>query len=326
MRQASVDVFYKGTSITADISPDVVSFSYTDNAEGTADDISLTIANVDKKWLTDWTPQTTDKISAKIQTIEMGGELDCGLFVVDTVSYSGRPLTVSIKGLSMPADTNFSEVAKSKSWQKITLKDIAQTMSDNSSIALKYSSSNNPTFDFISQVEKSDKSFLYDLCCKFGLNMKLYSNRLIIYDPIEYEINDIIAEFHENDMLSWSCESTLIEAGYSGCRIQYTDPTKATKIEYTYTVGDGASGKVYEITTTADSLAHAEQICKAKLRSLNMSEQTISFSVMGNAMLVACVNIAIAGLGAFDGKYFVDKVTHKVGGGYITSVEAHLIA
>lgn len=326
MRKATVDVSYKGISITDDISNDVVSFSYTDNADGVADDISLSIANVSKKWLNEWMPSMTDTVTAKIQTVDMGGELNCGLFIVDGVSFAGRPLTVSIKGLSTPVDTNFSEVSKNKTWQKATLKDIAGTMAGNAGIPLDYDADYNPTFDFLSQTEQSDKAFLYELCQKYGLNMKLYSNRLVVYDPVTFEHEGAVASFSENNMLSWNCESTLTEAGYSACRVQYTDPLSIEKREYIYRTEDGASStKVFEITESADSLAHAEQICKAKLRNLNMSETTISFNIMGNALVVACMTIEIVGLGVFSGKYFIDKATHKVGGGYTTAIEAHLV-
>lgn len=324
MRRATVDVLYKGVSITDDISNDVLSFSYTDNADGVADDISLTIANASKKWLNEWMPSITDTVCAKIQTADMGGELDCGLFIVDGVSFTGRPLTVSIKGLSTPVDTNFSEVDKNKTWQKATLKDIASTMAGNAGIPLDYEADYNPTFDFLSQVEQTDKAFLYEQCQKFGLSMKMHSDRLIIYDPVTYEHDGAVASFAENDMLSWNCEARLTEAGYSGCRVQYTNPTTVQKLEYIHQI-DGASAKVFEITTPADSLAHAQQICKAKLRSLNMTETTISFSIIGNALITACMTIDIVGMGVFSGKYFIDKVTHKVGGGYTTAIEAHLV-
>ena len=186
MRKANVDVNYKGLSLTEDISSDVLSFSYTDNAEGTADDISLTIVNVTKKWLNEWLPQKTDIIKAKIISSEMGGMLDCGSFIVDGVSFSGRPLTVSIKGLSMPADTNFSEVSKNKTWEKATLKNIAETMASNSGVPLEYEADYNPTLDFVSQIEISDKKFLYELCQKYGLHMKTFDNRIVIYDPDTY--------------------------------------------------------------------------------------------------------------------------------------------
>lgn len=324
MRCTTVDVQYKGLSITDDIGGDVLSFSYTDNAEGEADEISLSIVNAGKKWLNDWMPQKTDLISATIKASGMGGSLACGTFLVDTVGLSGRPLTATIKALSIPVDTNFSEVNNNKTWDKGTLKDIASTIASNAGVPLKYEASYNPKLNFTSQLEQTDKHFLYELCAKNGLYMKLFSNQIVIYDPVTAEQAGTITTFSESDMLSWSCESTLTEAGYSGCKIQYTDPSSTKKLEYTHSL-KGAAPKVFELTEQADNLAHAEQICKAKLRALNMSEMTIKFSVMGNSLLIAGLTIKINDFGVFTGKYFIDTVTHSVGGGYKTSVNAHMV-
>lgn len=325
MRTAGVDITYQGVNITKDISSDVLSFSYTDNAEGAADDISLSIINTSKKWMGEWLPTKTDIIKAQIITTDMGGGLDCGLFIVDSFGSSGRPLVVTLKGISMPVDTDFSEVKKNKTWQRITLKDIATTMAENSSVPLEYEAGLNPDFNFISQINVTDKHFLYELCVKYGLNMKLFNDRIVIYNPEDFEKNGVVKTFIETDMLSWSFETTLTEAAYSGCSVQYTDPATTKRIEYCYRVTNASSAKVFQLNEQVDSLSHAEQVCRAKLRRLNMGETKISFSIMGNALLLAAVNIGISGFGAFDGKYFIDKVTHKVGSGYVASIEAHLV-
>lgn len=323
MRKAIVDVIYNGINITKDISNEVVSFSYTDNAEGTADDVSLTLHNASKKWLTDWVPTTTDELEAAV--FYDGKKLSCGKFIVDEVSYTGRPLTVSIRATSMPVDTNFSEVNKNKTWRKTTLKDIAQTIAGNSSIALKYEASKNPSLDFLSQVETSDKVFLYDQCQKFGLRMKLYSCELVIYDPVVSENESEIMVLHEYDMLSWSCSCSLTEAGYSGCRVQYTDPVSGEKVEHTESIPTGMSPKVYELNTTVENLSQAETVTKSQLHTLNTGQRTISFTVPGNPLLVAGVNITVLDLGDFNGKYYIDKASHSVGGGYTTAIEAHIV-
>ena len=127
--------------------------------------------------------------------------------------------------------------------------------------------------------------------------MKTFDNRIVIYDPDTYYQNDVIATFTEKDMLSWNCESTLTEAGYTGCRIQYTDPIKAEKLEYIYKIGNGTAPKIYEIIDVVENLAQAERVCKTKLRNLNTSEMKISFTTMGNAQLVACMNVRIEDFG-----------------------------
>lgn len=325
MRRAFIDVSYRGISITDDISEDIISFSYTDNADGSADDISLSLHDKSKKWINDWMPQKTDSIKAKIITSGMGESLDCGKFLVDDVSFSGSPNSITIKAISIPVDTGFSEVNRNKTWQNATLKDIAFTMANNSNIPLEYETHINPTFKFISQNLVTDKHFLYDLCQKNGLYMKLYNDRIVIYNPQDLEQSDIYMVITEDKLLNWSFNSTLTEAGYTGCSIQYTDVKTGEKIEYTYKLKNASSNKIYNINEKADDLASAERMCKARLRTLNRGEVTGSLGLPGNANLIAGVNVLIKGFGNFDGKYFVDKASHTVNKGYTTSIDIHLI-
>ena len=41
--------------------------------------------------------------------------------------------------------------------------------------------------------------------------------------------------------------------------------------------------------------------------------------------MVGGVNIQLTGFGVYSGKYSVDEVTHKIGGGYGSTVKAHKV-
>ncbi len=116
-RRASVTVNYMGVDITKDIQSDLLSFKYTDNASDTADDIDIELKDEKAKWLTDWFPQKGDIIKATINTINWhkdgdAGELYCGSFIVDEPEYSGRPRKMTIKDISIPSNTNFTNTKK----------------------------------------------------------------------------------------------------------------------------------------------------------------------------------------------------------------------
>ncbi|MCW7418973.1 hypothetical protein OHD37_25410 [Escherichia coli] len=57
LRKTLFDVIYQNVNITAHMSPDVLSMSYTDNEDGQVDDISIILKNDDGKWSGDWTPK-----------------------------------------------------------------------------------------------------------------------------------------------------------------------------------------------------------------------------------------------------------------------------
>ena len=50
LRKTLFDVIYQNVNITAHMSPDILSISYTDNEDGQVDDISITLKNDDGKY------------------------------------------------------------------------------------------------------------------------------------------------------------------------------------------------------------------------------------------------------------------------------------
>lgn len=323
-RRAFVDIELNGNSVTADLSGDTISVSYTDNAtDENVDDISITIQNRTKKWLYGWFPNTSDTLKVKIITEEWTGGLDCGGFILDDVDMGGWPLTVSMKALAMPVNSAFSEVRHNKTWESAQLKEVASTLAGNSSIPLEYEAAYNPLLKFVSQTDKTDRLFLHELCQKYGLTMKMYSNRIIIYDMAEFEKNAGVVTLTEMSMTSFKAKSTITDAGYTGCTVKYTD--KNGKIlEYAHTV-KGKTPKIFLYTVQVSDLAEAERVAKAKLRELNMGETTFSCTIPGNTNTVAGMCVNISGFGNFDGKYFIDSAVHKVGGGYTTNLTMHRV-
>lgn len=325
-RRAFVQITIQSEDITESIQGDVLSFSYTDNASDDADDMSIQLQNRTKKWLYFGLPQEGAIIKSKIITENWCGKLNCGSFIIDDISCSGWPLTADIKAVAMPVNEDFSETQKNKTWSEATIKEIASTIAGNSHIPLLYEAEYNPVIGFVSQTDKSDKEFLYNLCTKYGLTMKLYSNQIVIYDMVELEAQKSIMELQSTHMLDFTANSTISDTGYSACVVKYTTKDKKT-LEYHYEI-KGKTKKVYKHNEAVGSLAEAQRVARAKLRELNAKETTFSCKLPGNAKLVAGVCVTIGKeFGSFEGKYFIDKAIHDVsgGGGYTTSVDMHRV-
>lgn len=329
-RRAYLDLSIAGFNVTESIDKDTISFSYTDNSGESSDgnpevdSISIEIQNRSKKWMRGWFPQEGDLIEARIITEDWTGILDAGVFVLDKVSMSGWPLTVSIGGLSMPANTEFSGADHSRSWSNATIKEIAESIATGSNVPLLYQTTYNPILEFASQARESDKVFLYNLCRKHGLTMKLYSNKIVIYDMVQLEKNSPVATLGSaGSLLSFSCESTITNTGYTSCIACYTD-ANGQLLEHDHRIS-GKTEKTYRYSTPLSSRAEAEQVARAKLRELNMGEVTLSCSVPGNTNLVAGAGVEIVEMGNFDGRYMIDKATHNVGGGYTTDLQMHRV-
>lgn len=322
-RTANVDIVYNGKNITTKLSKFIKSFSYTDVASGESDSITLKLHNIDKRWLNKWLPTKGDELAAKIITnnwIQEGKKatLNCGEFVLDDLAFSGRPLTASIGGLSIPAKESFKETERTKTWESVTIESIAKDIAKRSGIQLYYDADT----IHLESVEQSgtDCEFLYSLCETYGLSMKVFSSKIIIFDEEDYEIKAPVTTIYETQMLSWNYKDVMAGT-YTGAKISYTDGKKAKDI----TIKVGSGNRILTVNKKADNLKDAELIAKAAINHANKKMTTLKITMVADPSIVATSNVMISGLGKLDGKYAVDKVTHNIGSGYTMNLDLRKI-
>lgn len=61
------------------------------------------------------------------------------------------------------------------------------------------------------QKDQADSSFLLSLCEKYGLGMKTYNHKAVIFDIVMYEKKDSVLTMDESDMSAWSYNDTIEE-------------------------------------------------------------------------------------------------------------------
>lgn len=93
----------------------VESLTYVDNAADNSDSIDITLDAQDSGWLNGWLPDKGATLRPKILGFdwERPGDhrrIECGLFVLDDVSFSDAPTTLQLGGVSKPSDSDFSEL------------------------------------------------------------------------------------------------------------------------------------------------------------------------------------------------------------------------
>lgn len=335
-RYESCEVQYDGKEVG--LSDKLESLSYTDNSSGVSDEIVLTFSGRDADWLRDdFYPEKEHDLDATIwlHNWKTNGDLlkyHCGNFTLDDLTYSGSPRQCVIRGVSVPAAQSFQVDPISKTWKKVTLKQIAQEMMAKYGMSDLYYWGPEPVIDSVEQDAQTDSAFLYDICEKQGMFLKIYKKALVIFDKALYEPRGITAYFTESDFDGkWEWNSTL-HGTYTGATISYTIPRpkkgykkgdKAQVIDIT--VGQGP--RLLHINEKAENEGEALRIAKAKVNAENEKAVTISFTAMGDPNVVATCNIEIYGMGRCNGKYFVNKVSHQVSGanGYSMNVSAYRI-
>jgi phage protein D len=328
-RRTAMDLMYQGVNVSASIAKDLLSFTYTDNASDISDSISISLKDDTGKWITAWAPGLGDKIKASILTTNWwkDGEsqkLDCGTFMVDDPEYSGRPRILTLNAAALPSNNDFRDTDKSKTWEKITVRKIANDIAYSAGLALYYDTAKSYTISYIEQSEQPDSAFLADICSKYGLCLKVYNDKIVIFSEVEYEAKPKIWTITEDKALSWNAKKTLTETGYDACVLTYTPPSSGQKLQYAFNLVPSPK-KILRINHDVANVAEAEIVAKAELRKANIKQYTMSFSTLGNVYLIASYPVMVSGFGVFDGKYYIDKVDHTVGSGYTSSIDVHRV-
>ena len=323
----STGVVIKGSSnpkLGEEIAKQTTAFSYTDVASGQSDSVSITLCDLDKKWLGECMPKKGASLGAKLHLTNWDKEnsvdtFDCGNFVLDDISFTGRPINCVLGAVSVPAMSDFKSLQRTKTWEKTTIKDIAAEITKRYGVSLHYGAGSVQIAE-IEQSKQADSAFLYSLCEKYGLAMKVYNHKIVIFDIVDYESKGSVLTIKEADMVSWSYNIT-VDGTYTGVELSYTDPDSDKTINVTI----GNSGRMYSLNTQASSRYDAELQAAAKVNAANREVETATVTIKANTKVVASHCVTIEGLGNADGKYYVDKIKHSVGNGYNMQLTLHKV-
>lgn len=223
-----------GTSVTQDILPDLLSFTYDDKETNEADEISLTLKDPTGKWASKWKPDGGEVVRAYIASGTVDGkkgrELFCGKFFVDSLRTSGSPRVFEMRAVSIPLNTPIRRKMVTKAWEKKTLKGIAQEISTAAKVKLLFDSQDNPSYDRQDQKAESNLRFLSRLCEDAGLSIKVTDSQIVIFDQAFYEKKKPVKtlKLGVSDILSWDFESQQSET-YKTCTVSWRDPKKKQK-------------------------------------------------------------------------------------------------
>lgn len=299
-------------------------FSYTDPASGESDTISIQLTNIDMRWANKWMPKKGDKLTAKIteRSWEKQGRkrtFYCGKFCLDDLSYSGPELTCTIGGVSVPEGNAFRCTERNKTWENATLKEIAEEISGKYHLKLDYIG-DAIKLGKMEQSDETDSSFLKKLCDDYGMALKIYCGKVVVYDKGQFEAKKPVATLKKEDLQDWSYNSTLVGT-YTGAKIAYTSDEDDKEVKCT--VGGGK--RMLNINEKVGSLQEAQLKACARVNAENEKAVTMSATIMADTRIAAGSTIKVKGLFHLSGKYFVDKVTHSLGPNeaYTMALELH---
>lgn len=250
--------------------------------------------------------------------------LDCGVFEIDSVSYTGPPQKLSIKATSIPYKTELRQTKHSRTWENTTLKNMGAKIAKRNGMKFMYLSDSNPTYKRKEQVNMTDIAFLKKMCKKAGISLKVTSKTIVLFDAADYEKKKEVKKIKagKGNILSYSFSTKTADTAYSSCHVIYTDPNTKKTIEATYTPENANSdGQKLEVKQKVSSVAEARELARKSLRAKNKGETTAEFTLVGDVDYVAGITVRVYGYGEFNGKYIVEQATHSITGGYKTQIK-----
>ncbi len=345
---------FDGVDISDEIRWYLLSMSFTDNEEDETDDLQIKLQDAKGRWLQKWLNASVQaaiaggeitlggkakgmKINAGIRCSYPGGvirQTDCGSFTLDSIKASGPPSTVTIKATSLPYAAGVRTEERDKAWEEYTLSGIGVEIAGRAGLGFMFDAGSDPFYKRMEQAKETDIAFLQRLCHDAGYSLKVSGSRLIIFDQAKYEALAAVLTiaWQDGTYTKYDLSTTEGDVTYAKCEVRYYDPDKKETVigsatSDTFDAEDENNQTLvitdHKVTTVGEANALAAQL----LRLHNKFEREISFTLIGNPLLAAGLNVSLSGFGMWDGKYLLKQVKHEVtsSGGFTTKIKGRCV-
>lgn len=329
-RFTSVAVNYHNTRTNKQYSLDsrVEEVTLTDSAVGgEGDSIDITLYDKDRKMLGEYYPGKNDMFSCSISFKDSRGRakvIGSQTFHVDQFGYSA-PSKFTLRGISVPKNSEFSKTPRTKTWQNIYHWAIINQICKSYGLKLVYETGSfNPYLKKVEQSNTTDLSFIYNLAQTYGNGFKIYSDKVVVFPEENYEKKAAVCTIGKDDILedSLSARVDLIRQ-YTGYVYEYDNK--------------GTNRRVGVFFQTTPSIMidvgfnDSEQIGimkgRAKVNEANRDMEIINFNILGDPQMVSTATFNLTGYGGLNGKYYVNKVVNSfsASSGFTQEIEARRI-
>lgn len=326
-RKATPVLLFNGHNVSEQLDKYLLGVTFTDVAAGSSDSISVDLYDADMVWLTNWYPTKGDEIQGGCTFTAWNSTndffvLSYGAFILDSIKFSGGPLKCTFGGLAIPQDLSFKTRQRTKTWENISLSGIGAEIAGRYGLSYEFNAPDS-FIESLEQTDKTDSDFLFSTAKDYGLKMKVYNRKIIIFDSGRLEALPPVCTIDRKDFIDddWTYDDEL-EGTYTGAIIGYKSD-ESSQDEYKLSVGD-TSRRVMYINEKCDSQADADKKARSKVNEANESMTKISGTVWMWQVLYSGQTVMITGLGHASGKYYIDKITTSItDGGTKQKLEMH---
>lgn len=310
---------YQNKDITAQISPYVISVSYSDFEHGQSDEVEIQIEDSNNLWKSSWYPSKGDLIKLNIGYL---GEklLNCGAFEIDEMEFSAPPDTITLKAISTSVKKSLRE-NNTAAYENKTLKQITQEIAAKHNLTL-IDNIQDVKIKRITQNNKNDLNFLKNLAEQYGYIFKISDNKLVFYETAKLKSANSALIIEKKDLISFNIKDTTQDE-YKACEVSYHEP-KSRKLITTNIKSEYIKvGSILKLQTRCENKEQAVLKAEAALNNKNSSQVNGILVLTGNPHLIAGLNIELKGLYNLSGKYHINSTRHSIDrfSGYKTELE-----
>lgn len=325
-------LLYDGTDISADISANLISATYTDKVEFASDELEITVEDTEDLWKDAWFPEKGAKL-----TFDYGYDnnlVSAGEFEIDEIELSGPPDVVTIKalatGITKPTRTEISYAH-----ENITLRKIAETIAGRVGLTVE-GEIDDIEIKRVTQNRETDLSFLKRVSDEYGYLFSIRGTKLIFTKRADIEKSASVTAIDRTDISEWNIRDKTADT-YQAAEVKYNDPatkeltvyrTESTDLGTDISYADIIKPDTLQIRKKVENGQQAKAIAEAALQAANSVMVEGSVGLFGNPILVAGSNFDLTGLRKLSGKYHIRESRHSFdrGGGYKTTLDVKRVA
>lgn len=265
----------------------------TDRAGAKADNIKMLVGSS-----SDFNIRNGQSVAVKF------GGYTSGNMTVDKISPTTQNAVVEAVSASAKAKKK-----KSRHYSKVRFFDIINDVALETGFSVYYNGTiENRYYESVSRFCETALAFLNRLCIREGYALKVDDNRIIIYDKDSAEAAKSVLKITQETAIGNNVTFKDTSCVTESVRVQYFDLAKGSKIEYT--AGIAEQGEQTVITEYVNDLAEAERFSKGYIREANKNCITAVALIPINTDIAATSTVDFVGFGRYDGKYFIEEVTH----------------
>ncbi len=224
-----VKILYEGKNISEDISAFIISFNYTDNVRGKADEVEISLNDQQGLFSGSWYPDKKAKISCEIQY--KGKTLNCGTFYIGEISISGPPDVVTWHATSVDPNSKL-RTKNSKGYNKVSLLEIAKQIAGAHNLTVQDDTGTikKVKIDRKTQNNETDLYFLSRLAKDHGLAFNIKPPKLIFYSEFALADTNAVVTIDKAKVTSYSFTDKINDT-YSDVQVSSHNPNTNSTIQ-----------------------------------------------------------------------------------------------